>query len=66
MAYDFSALRGIIFGITTCDDDKLAIIDLIKRKCIADGREEFAFRQAYYSSRGGQIDSFPLNLDVTQ
>ena len=66
MAYDFSAFRGIIFGITTCDDDKLAIIDLIKRKCIAAGRAEFDFRQAYYSSRAGQIDSFPLNLDVTQ
>ena len=66
MAYDFSALKGIIFGITTRDDDKLAIIDLIKRKCIADGRVAFDFRQAYYSSRTGQIESFPLNLDVTQ
>ena len=66
LAYDFSALQGIIFGITTCDDDKLAIIDLIKRKCIADGRAEFDFRQAYYSFRTGQIESFALNLDVTQ
>ena len=66
MAYDFSALRGIIFGITTCDDDKLAIIDLIKRKCIAAGRAEFDFRQAYYSFRTGQIEFFALNLDVTK
>lgn len=66
LAYDFSSLKGIIFGITTCDDDKMAIINLIKRKCIADGRAEFDFRQAYYSKRARQIESFPLNLDVTQ
>ncbi|MCY3806369.1 MAG: DUF2971 domain-containing protein [bacterium] len=66
MTYDFPALKGIIFGITTSDDDKLATIDLIKSKCIAAGRAKFDFRQAYYSSRTGQIESFPLNLDVTQ
>ena len=66
MAYDFSALKGVIFGITTCDDDKSAIIHLIKRKCIAASRTEFDFRQAYYSFRTGQIESFALNLDLTQ
>lgn len=65
LTYDFSALKGIIFGINTTDDDKIAVIDLISHKCKAAGRAEFDFRQAYYSWRTGQIESFPLNLNVT-
>ena len=30
------------------------------------GRTEFDFRQAYYSWRTGQIESYPLNFGVTQ
>lgn len=66
LSYDFSALKGIIFGINTGDDDKIAIIDLIRGKCEAAGRAEFDFRQAYYSWRTGQIESYPLKLDVTR
>ena len=66
MTYDFSALKGIIFGIDTDDDDKIRIIDLVKRKCVAAGRAEFDFRQARYSWRTRQVESFPLNLSVTQ
>ena len=66
LTYDFSALKGIIFGINTPDHDKIAVIDLIKPKCKAAGRTEFDFRQAYYSWSTGQIESYPLNLDVTQ
>ena len=66
LTYDFSALNGIIFGINTPDHDKIAIIDLIKQKCTAAGRTEFDFRQAHYSWRTGQIESYPLNLDVTR
>ncbi|WP_419920580.1 helix-turn-helix domain-containing protein [Candidatus Poriferisodalis sp.] len=66
LTYDFSALNGIIFGINTHDHDKIAIIDLIKQKCTAAGRTDFDFRQAHYSWRTGQIESYPLNLDVTR
>lgn len=65
LSYSFSALRGIIFGINTSDENKIAIIDLIRQKCQAVGRTEFDFRQAYYSWRTGRIESFPLDLDVT-
>ncbi|WP_419921952.1 DUF2971 domain-containing protein [Candidatus Poriferisodalis sp.] len=66
MRYDFGSLKGIIFGINTHDHDKIAIIDLIKQKCTAAGRTDFDFRQAHYSWRTGQIESYPLNLDVTR
>ncbi len=65
LTYDFSALKGIIFGIDTTDNDKIAIIDLIKKKCQTAGRTEFDFRQAFYSWHAGRIESYPLNLDVT-
>ena len=65
LTYDFSALKGIIFGINTTDDDKIAIIDLIKQECKTAGRTQFDFRQAFYSWRTGRIETYPLNLDVT-
>ncbi|WP_323673041.1 DUF2971 domain-containing protein [Candidatus Poriferisodalis multihospitum] len=65
LSYSFSALRGIIFGINTTDENKIAIIDLIRRKCQAAGRTEFDFRQAYYSWNTRQIESYPLDLEMT-
>ena len=65
LTYDFSALKGIIFGVNTTDYDKIAIIDLIKQKCKTAGRAEFDFRQAFYSWRTGRIESYPLNLEMT-
>lgn len=64
LTYDFSALKGIIFGINTTDYDKIAIIDLIKQKCRTAGRTQFDFRQAFYSWHTGGIESYPLNLEV--
>ena len=58
LTYDFSALKGIIFGINTSDDDKIAIIDLITHKCKAAGRTQFDFRQAIYSRCTGRIESY--------
>ena len=64
LTYDFSALRGIIFGMNTPEHDKVAVIDLIKQKCKAARRTDFDFRQAFYSWRTRQIESYPLNLDM--
>ena len=66
LKYDFPALQGIIFGVNTSDEDMIAVIDLIKAKCKAATRTEFDFRQAYYSWHTGQIESYPLDVDVTR
>lgn len=49
--YDFSSLKGIIFGIKTSTDDKLKIIKIIEAKCTATGRDDFKFYQAVYSHK---------------
>jgi hypothetical protein len=33
LKYNFGDLKGIIFGINTSDDDKAAILRIIKQKC---------------------------------
>ncbi len=48
--YDFSSLKGIIFGINTKTEHKLEIMEIIERKCIENGRVDFKFYQARYSS----------------
>ena len=63
--YEFSALRGIIFGINTPDAHKLEIIDSIRRQCQRLSRTEFDFRQAYISPRGQGVQSFPLHIDLS-
>ncbi len=54
-SYDFSLLKGIIFGIRTSDGDKRKIIDIVKRKCAEHNRTYFQLLQAYYSHRDGDI-----------
>jgi hypothetical protein len=58
--YDFADLEGIIFGLNTSIDDKLAIMRIIERKCAERGRREFEFLQASYSSGTSRFDVFPL------
>jgi len=60
--YDFSSLHGIIFGIATPETDKLAIIDIVRRKCQQEKRQDFEFSQAYYSKTIGKIDVLQLRL----
>ena len=62
--YEFSALKGIIFGINTPDAHKLEIIDSIRRQCQNSSRTEFDFRQAYISMRRQGVQSFPLLIDL--
>ena len=58
--YNFADLEGIIFGLNTSTDDKLAIMRIIERKCVESGRTEFEFLQASYSSGTSRFDVFPL------
>lgn len=53
--YNFSLLKGIIFGIRTLDKDKRKIIEIVKRKCNKHNRTDFQLMQAYYSHRNGEI-----------
>ena len=62
LRYDFNSLKGIIFGIKTTDEDKLNIIEIIKRKCREHGRADFEYFQAYYSSENGNIRKRKIEL----
>ena len=62
VSYDFSALTGIVFGMRTSDADKLAIFDVIERKCRESRRSNFEFLQARYSSTSGKLVVWPLSL----
>ena len=53
--YEFNDLKGIIFGIRMTDEDKIAIMDVIEKKCREHKREDFRYYQAYYSERDGSI-----------
>ncbi len=47
--YEFSSLKGIIFGIKTTREDKLKVIKIIEKKCRETDRDDFKFYQAHYS-----------------
>ena len=64
LTYDFSSLKGILFGIRTSDEAKLEVIEIIRRKCKESGRTEFQFLQAYYSPEIGDIRSHELPADL--
>jgi Protein of unknown function (DUF2971) len=62
LKYRFADLAGIVFGIKTTTADKLAIMRIIDRKCISEGRKDFEFYQAHYSNRTKKIEIAPLSL----
>ena len=64
LSYNFSLLKGIIFGIRTSDEDKRRIIEIVKRKCKEHNRTDFQLLQAYYSHRNGDVraERIPLPL----
>lgn len=63
LEYKFSALKGIIFGINTKTEDKLAIISIIKNKCKENNIDSFGFHQAYYSEEKKEVSYYSLNID---
>jgi hypothetical protein len=60
LKYRFEDLQGIIFGIKTSNSDKLDIMRIIESKCRAEGRTDFEFYQAYYSSQTNRIEAANL------
>ena len=62
LTYNFSSLKGIIFGINTPDENKLRIIDIIQRKCEKNNRTDFKFYQAYYSPENGDIRKHKIQV----
>ena len=51
LEFDFSQLKGIIFGMKISNDDKFQLIELIKKECEKRKRQEFFFYQAEYSEK---------------
>jgi hypothetical protein len=62
LKYGFSDLQGIIFGMNTPEDDKLAMIRVVQAKCIKESRKDFEFYQAYYDKNTGKMGAAPLSL----
>jgi Protein of unknown function (DUF2971) len=62
LKYRFSDLTGVIFGIDTPEQDKLAIIRVVEKKCRRENRSEFEFYQAHYTQNTGKIEALPLDL----
>ena len=60
--YDFKDLVGIIFGIKTPIDKKVAICKVIEDKCRAANRTDFKFYQAYYAQEKGCIEHREMTL----
>ena len=60
--YDFSSLKGIIFGMRTSEEDKHKIIEIIERKCREEKRTDFEFFQAYYFPESGDFRKFKIPL----
>ncbi|MGP5435842.1 hypothetical protein [Psychrobacter alimentarius] len=60
--YDFSSLKGIIFGIKTKIEHKLEIMRIIDNKCNENDRSDFKFYQARYSSESKCILHDELSL----
>ena len=62
LRYRFDDLQGIIFGIKTTAQDKVAIARTVLEKCKQSGRTDFEFHQAYYSRRTGKIETTQWTL----
>ena len=61
LKYEFDSLAGIIFGINTSMDDKIAVMKILEEKCKAAGRTDFQVEQAYYSPESGKIETYSMS-----
>jgi hypothetical protein len=62
LRYRFEDLQGVIFGMKTTAEDKIAIARILQVKCEQTGRSDFEFHQAYYSRITGRIATTPWGL----
>lgn len=63
LKYDIKSLKGIMFGVNMENEDKFAIIQIIRKKIEIADHPGFKFYQAYYSPDEDNIQKFPLDLD---
>lgn len=61
-AYKFEDLDGIVFGYKMKIDDKLKVIEIIKKKCKENNRHHFNFYQANYSLKKNKMEIQKLDL----
>lgn len=62
LRYRFADLAGIIFGIKTSTEDKLAIMKIIDKKCTEEARKDFGFYQMVYVRTQNRFEAKPLEL----
>ena len=60
LKYEFSSLKGLIFGIKTKVEDKINIMKIIESKCRENNISDF--HQAYYSHEKKEIFHYKLDL----
>ena len=58
--YDFSVLKGIVFGSRTPLGERLQIMEILSKKCREYGRTDFQYFQAYYSPDTGDIRKYEI------
>lgn len=64
LKYDFSCLKGVIFGIKTPQIKKDEIIKIIKNKCYQNNILDFEFYQAYFCKEENTIKNRRLTIDI--
>lgn len=64
LKYDFSCLKGVIFGIKTPQNKKDEIIDIIKSKCHENNISDFEFYQAFYCKESKNIQHKKLDINI--
>ena len=58
--YDFSVLKGIVFGSRTPLGERLQIMEILSKKCREYRRTDFQYFQAYYSPDTGDIRKYEI------
>jgi hypothetical protein len=62
LKYRFEDLAGIIFGLRTSTESKIAAMRIIEQKCVETARTDFEFWQAHYSHQTRRIELAQLGL----
>lgn len=55
LEYKFEDLQEIIFGMKTCREARIKIIEIVESKCKENKREKFDFYEMTYSSESSQL-----------
>lgn len=64
LKYDFSCLKGVIFGIKTPQNKKDEIIEIIINKCHENKILDFEFYQAFYCKESKNIQHKKLDINI--